>query len=818
MATPGEKRAIAVDAKMGQSMRVTQIDQGWEFRLSSPGPGFHRPNSPAEVWRQATVPGCVHDDLIRCGVIADPFQKEFEAGCQWVGEEDWTYRTTFHWTPNALRRRILRFEGLDTVCSIHLNGEEIARHENMFLPLEVDVSDTLIEGENEIEVRFQSAVRVGIERRKAYVEENGIAWDTNFFDERAFVRKAQYMSGWDWGPRLVSCGIWRPIELLEFESRITSFTVFQELLEGGAFRVWSETHLEAEADLETSFDGKSYKGDFDVVVQEPKLWWPNGEGEPFLYEATSRLDSGDEVSKRIGLRTIRLVREPDEQGESFEFEVNGRRVWSRGANWIPNDSFPSRLNVENYRTQLEICRDLGMNMLRVWGGGLYESDAFYDSCDELGLMVWQDFPYACSYYPDSPEYCEKAAQEAEFHVRRLRDRTSLAIWCGNNENDVMWQSRWGGAEKSPDRYYGEVLYRETLAGVCARLDPNRPYIHTSPIGGHDVEKSWGDEHYWDVWHGRGDWKFYAESSTRFSSEFGFASACGPAAWRRADIEPSQALRTHSAVRWHDKTNKPWEVFRDMVELHYPASEALEDWIYYSQLNQRDALRFGIEHYRMNEPCRGTLIWQFNDCWPVQSWAVQDYARKLKPAGFELQRLYAPVLLSIRVEEDEVVLLAANDRPVSFVYQAELRFVSTDGKTLHSETVDVQLAPSERKEILRASLRDFEKNETVVSAAFASAAKSATWRTLAEPKEMRWQKPKLCLDEELFLRVEGLAYDLVLDYPDTGQPVAFESQHLIGSQAITFANDSIRIQRAGATSRIRARTLAGIEILEVAHLR
>ncbi|MCC2672892.1 MAG: glycoside hydrolase family 2 immunoglobulin protein beta-sandwich, partial [Armatimonadetes bacterium] len=655
-------------------MRTTLLHSGWSFLHLDPGPGYPQPNVQRQRWLPASVPGHVHLDLMANGVIQDPFVRLGELGCRWVDEADWAYRTTFHWTPDpSLPRRVLQFEGLDTVCEVSLNGERIAAHDSMFLPLEVDVTDRLREGENELRIDFRSPVQVGQERRAAYFAAEGLPNVLERFDERAFVRKAGYMSAWDWGPRLLSCGIWRPVALVEYAARIRSFTVRQEPLPDGRFRVWTETVVDGDAEVTLTFGEHSASSsstalqELDLVLDEARLWWPNGMGEQHLYPASVRLGNGQEVRKRIGLKTIALRREADEFGESFEFVVNGRPLWARGANWIPNDSFPSRVTVRDYHAQIADCRALGFNMLRVWGGGFYEAEPFYDACDEAGILVWQDFPYACCYYPDGPAEQEVARAEAAHHVRRLRDRASLALWCGNNENHQMWQEKWGVPTDHPPRYYGEPIYEAVLPGVVAELDPGRPYIPSSPIGipptgpqaGKVNSGGYGDSHYWDVWHGRGDWRFYLDSDARFSSEFGFASSCSLALWDRT-LVPGDREFEGPIVRWHDKTKKAWETCRGYVTDHYPEPQTLEDWVYYSQLNQRDALRCGIEHYRRGEFCKGSLIWQFNDCWPVESWAVQDYRRLLKPAGYELARLYADRLVSLVGAEGEEAVHVVND--------------------------------------------------------------------------------------------------------------------------------------------------------------
>lgn len=797
-------------------MHVTALDRGWRFRREAEGAGYWRPHAPKDPWRPAEVPGHVHLDLVRNGVIAHPFAAQYEGGCQWVDEEDWTYRLEFDWKPRPRgATRVLRFEGLDTVCTVVLNDEAVASHDNMFVPLEVDVTDLLRVGRNALEIRFASAVRFGEQRRTAYFRREGLPLDTAIFDERAFVRKMQCASGWDWGPRLVSCGIWKPVSLLEFDSRIVDFEVRQERLEDGRYRVWSESVVEGSGTLETQFDGLVTEGEFDTVVDAPRLWWPNGEGEPHLYPAAARVAGGDWREAQVGLRTVRLLREPDAYGESFEFEVNGRRIFARGANWIPAHAFPSQRAERDVAMDLSLCQELNFNMLRVWGGGLYECDAFYDFCDTFGLLVWQDFPFACSHYPDDEEAREALLKEARSAVRRLRGRASLALWCGNNENQTMVEGRWG-ADKSPPRDHGQSLFSEVLPEVLRELDPGRPYISTSPIGSpHDKDDcnagGFGDQHFWDVWHGRGDWVHYRESDARFCSEFGFASSCSLAQWQQVISEPTQWHHESATVRWHDKTGKPWETFRDFVQLHYPEAHSLEEWVYFSQLNQRDALRCAIEHFRSNGACRGALIWQLNDCWPVQSWAVRDFKGLCKPAGFELRRLYAPTVVCLRTDERWARVRVAHDGPRARRLTLGFAAMDTlDGRVFAAEEAHLELGPGTSVSALSVDLEDCEPSRTVVAAWIEGEPESRTLRTLAEPKDMQWRPPRFDArwdDEELTIGVEGLAYDLVL--ADPADPFNVRPvQMLDGSPALCPSGEILRIRCPRRPSLLELRSLAG----------
>ena len=597
-------------------------------------------------WRAAVVPGHVHCDLMRHGVIADPFVGENEKACQWVDECDWSYRCSFSWNAdNSLPHRVLRFEGLDTVCSVWVNGSWVAEHDTMFVPMEIDVSSLLVSGVNEVRVEFLSAARVGRERKAKYFAEQGLAEDTPNFDERAFVRKAQYMFGWDWGPRLVSCGIWRPVYLVESDA--------------------------SDKNAETS-------------IPQPLPPLP-------------RTNIGDTRG-----RGVSLVQKPEVDGASFEFFVDGKPFYALGANWIPDHSFPSQIPRERYRERLQQAKDLGINMLRVWGGGIYEDDAFYELCDELRILVWQDFMFACSYYPDLEAWQEGIREEAESQICRLRRHPCIAIWCGNNECHQVWQDGWGGKDKQPSRFHGEVLYHEILRHAVERLDPGRPYWPGSPFGsGYCNSGKDGDQHYWDVWHGRGDWTYYKESDARFCSEFGFMSSPSAATWSRTGVQVS-APKLDVIARAHNKTGKPFEIIESLVELHYPHAESLDEWSYYTQLNQRDALRAAIEHFRFSGRCRGALLWQLNDCWPVESWSVLEFEGRKKAAAFELSRLFAPLLLRIQEEGGEAVLSACLQNASSGVAgEAMVQAIDLlSAEVIGEKRVHVELQPESMLECLR----------------------------------------------------------------------------------------------------------------------
>ena len=863
----------------------TTIGSGWEFLqtdLEGKKVGF----SPTE-WLPADVPGHIHLDLMANGVIPDPFVGMQEIGVQWVDEKDWSYRTTFAWSPkDGAPRRVLRFNGLDTVCTVRLNGVVIATHDDMFLPLEVDVTD-LLRPENELRIDFESATRVGEARRVAFLAQNGLPEAVDRFDDRSFVRKAQYMYGWDWGPRLVSCGIWQSVELLEFAARLLDVHVVRTPDGEGGWDLTVTSTVEGEGvALHTMLDweGEPFlapDGTYGIQGNEEAedgvaAWTPDdpdasrlelvtivvpqdvaqrlidaveeaGEDEDWT-ETTTILDDepdatgaarmigavlgglspqpplGDEPvgeggildfkKTRCDVGTVRLLRERDEWGESFEFELNGKRIWARGANWIPDDNFPARITRAKLREGLERCKAMGFNMLRVWGGGLYESDDFYDLCDELGLLVWQDFPFACAFYPDDEAAQEVVRAEAEANVRRLRNHPCLALWCGNNENHEMFYNRWSG-DRTPERYWGLELYDGTLPDVVDALDEGRSYIASSPIGTPPDEQVedpkrrgpnadlWGDQHNWDVWHGRGDWRHYTDSKGRFSSEYGFASSCGLPAWAAAGVAPGDPFRS-PMTRWHDKTGKGYETFIGYVELHYPPSATVEDWTYYSQLNQRDALRHGIEHYRRSAFCRGSLVWQVNDCWPTQSWAMVDSLGHRKALGYESTRLYAEHGIQIVREDDTIRLFAFNDGTDAIRDLAVLRAVHlTTGEVLKEWSARVEIAPDGREKALEADAGAYPGPDVLLVARWAG---DETWRLFTEPKLARFAPPTALVvstagDGYVEIRTDTPLVDLWLTVEGSVAP--FDENFVTVAEPGVF-----RVATRMPISNLAARSLAG----------
>ena len=820
------------------------LSTGWRLR-EVPREGMPAHNQ--LPWLPAQVPGCVHLDILRAGVIPDPLSRMHERDVAWVDESDWVYETTFTVADPPPPCAYLHFHGLDTLAEIALNGEELGRTECMFIPHEFPVGGRLKAGENVLRVTFQSVRRIGQARQAAWNAGGNDTlpghWDN--WDERAFVRKAQYQYGWDWGPVLRGCGIWRPVELITVPvARILDWKHSVEFTDDDKAVVTVTAEVErapGQEDTPLTFTlrvgGKEETitapvrngyASAMITIDNPRRWQPNGYGKAVIYKLLMSLaDVSSKLDERfapIGLRTIELIQEADHdgKGEGFKFRVNGTDIYAKGANWIPDHSFPSQITNMRLWKRIKQARDAGFTMLRIWGGGFYESEDFYRLCDQMGILVWQDFPYGCSYYPDTGEYADLARVEATAAVKRIRNHASLALWCGNNENHTMFESNWTGTR--PPRLLGEHLYHDILPAVVAAEDPQTPYWPGSPYGGPAGDSNsadFGDCHNWDVWHGRGDWVHYVENDSRFCSEFGFASSCGLAAWDEC-LAPQDRHPHSPVVRWHDKTRKGYETYLGYIALHFPEAQTLEDLVYYSQLNQAEALKFGVEHYRRRKGRNwGTLFWQLNDCWPVQSWAVIDSTGEPKAAYFACKKFYAPVLLSLVRDGEEVLAHLVSDLLTPLSGTITFTVATLDGETLSEETAKVGVDANAAALAASFSLLEAPGREREVYVYAHFTADDGTTADnvllLCEPKDLQTAAPGLTLDVAedegrltLTVSAKKFAPYVWLRRTDNG-PLAGLSDNFFHlrpgeTRTLTVAKGSGRETADDLRGRITARTL------------
>jgi beta-mannosidase len=670
------------------------------------------------------VPGDVHRTLIAAGRIPDPFYGSNESACAWMEEREWWYRVAFDNNSPGQQRQRLTFHGLDTFATVYLNGQPIGEHHNMFRPASFDVD--LAVGPNVLALRFDPP----LERIKGKTLS---AWGRN--PERTAMRKAQFGYGWDWGPRLPTIGIWQPVDLqplaavarldgvhfytLEVRNDRAAVGVRVEIepLQADAtgltahIRLVSPAGDVAESDLELNgAEATAYFG-----LDHPSLWWTHELGEPALYELTVTLLHGaspiDTRHQRVGVRTLMLDQapDPDERGTRFfRFVLNDVPIFAKGADWVPCDSFVGTVPLARYTSLLDQARDANMSMLRIWGGGIYEHDHFYDECDRLGLLVWQDFMFACAMYPeDDPDFMSEVDAEARFQVRRLRSHACLAVWCGNNENQWLHERTYWEQPELPA--YGALYYDQVLPRAVADLDGHTPYWPGTPYGGSDHNsREEGNVHNWEVWHGNFPRRFgepprhenspaavsyrrYAEDLGRFISEFGMHAA--PVAETLWSVIPPEERYLHSPLLdWHNKDN-PKNKGDNLLLATTGLPLDVEQYILFSQIAQAEGLKFGIEHFRRRKPhCSGTLVWQFGDCWPVLSWSVLDYYGVAKASYHYLQRVYAPLLASFKRTDDAVELWLTNDLPRAVSDQLTVRLGTFDGGLAWQASREVSVEP------------------------------------------------------------------------------------------------------------------------------
>ena len=641
--------------------------------------------APAAV--PAQVPGCVHTDLLGAGLIPDPFVDDNEVRLSWIGRADWEYETSFDWTSGGEERIDLVCEGLDTVARVELNGTEIGRTQNMHRAYRFDAAGALREGSNVLRVGFASAYGYAQAMAERLGPRPG-AYDQPF----NFIRKMACNFGWDWGPTLVTAGIWRPIGLQAWSTaRMARVRPLVTVADQTGTVAGSEGRVEVHVDLErtaptplvltVAVDDVQVRFPIDadastavgrLTVPDVRRWWPRGLGDQARYPLTVTLSTKDgrpldEWHRHIGFRTVRLDTTPDTHGTPYTLVVNDVPVFVRGVNWIPDDTFPSRITRERLATRLQQAADANVNFLRIWGGGRYESDDFYDIADSLGLMVGQDFLFACAAYPEEPPFPAEVEAEARDQVVRLAPYPSLVWWTGNNEN--LWGFEdWDWKGPLAGRTWGAGYYFDLLPRVVAELDPTRPYWPGSPYSGrddvHPNDPAHATMHIWDVWNTH-DYTRYREYSPRFVAEFGYQAPATYATLRRA-IADSPLEPDSPGMRHHQKADDGAGKLARGLAAHLPEPRDFDDWHYLTQVNQARAIQLGVEHFRSLRPlCMGAIVWQLNDCWPVTSWAAIDSDGREKPLWYALRRAFADRLLTIEPRRDgtgaeELALVAVND--------------------------------------------------------------------------------------------------------------------------------------------------------------
>lgn len=770
-------------------VKTKLLHDGWKFRRADEEDGL-----------PASIPGCVHTDLLKNGIIEDPFYGTNEHRLQWIDKKDWMYETSFDASDVYGESSIyLVFDGLDTYCNVYLNGALILKADNMFRQWRVEVKSHLKEGNNGLQVVFRSPIHEDLPKLEQLEYKLPAPNDQSELgglgDKRVsvFARKAPYHYGWDWGPRFVTSGIWREVRVEAWTGlRLADLYIRQDEISAENAALTAIAEVEADAEyrglLKISTGAETWETVADLkpgvqsiqlklVIKEPKLWWSRGLGDQHLYHFEAVLQAkeapwSDTLSVRTGLRNARLVRENDAYGTSFYIELNGVPVFAKGANHIPGDSFITEMTRERYRHEIESAALANMNMLRVWGGGIYEQHDFYELCDEYGIMVWQDFMFACSMYPGDEAFLNNVREEAEYNVKRLRNYPSVVLWCGNNEIDSAWSEfndklGWGWrkefSRKQQQKLWQdyEDIFHVILPQAVDKMLQGIPYWPSSPmqevtgdINQHALTQSTrGDIHYWGVWHNKEPFENYNVHIGRFMSEYGFQSF--PEYNTVVSYAEEGDLQLESEVMMaHQKNGMGNRLIKSYMDNYMRQPKDFPSFLYMSQVLQAEAMKMAIQaHRRRKGFCMGSLYWQINDCWPVASWAGMDYTGRWKATHYYAKRSFSDVLLSIDgASKDTLTIYAVSDllQPLSGTLQVSL--TDFDGKLLHESNYSVNADANSSTQLLALSKKELLKGADRKSVVVSAVLNAGEERVQADPyyfvpfKDMALHKANIKINE------------------------------------------------------------------------
>ena len=698
------------------------IDLGGRFTLTAPERG----------WRgEIDLPGDVHTALLDAGEIPDPYFGQNEDEVAWVYNSPWTVERTFD-VPAEMAEGFLTLtlSEVDCIATVLLNGEPIAETQNQFIRYDIDVTGKVRAGQNILTIAFAAVPDVAQTRADAHPFAIPYAAMNQKVAHLNFVRKTACHAGWDWGICLMPIGVYGRMELRRSPLARTESVQVDQRHENGAVTLEIKTRVHAFADGEVTlrhhFNGQTIGGPVAVrsgenvlthtlVVHEPKLWWPNGQGEQPLYELDSDLD-GEVTTRKIGLRKLEWVVEPDAVDHSFKCRINGRDITMMGANWIPADAIPSRITPENVRDLLESAKAANYNMLRVWGGGQYERDWFYDLCDELGILIWQDFMFSCMPYPSDRDFLSDVAVEITQQVRRLSHHASIAIWCGDNE--VIGSLNWYPETKANrDRHIANYdRMSKLLSDIVADEDPQRRFWPSSPsLGYMDFADGWhidtrGDMHFWDVWHSAKPFEHYRTVRPRFASEFGFQSFTSMNVIE-CFTEPGDRNPSSPVMETHQRNDGGNARILETMCRYFRFPKGFEEMVFLSQVQQGLAIKTAIEFWRSTKPrCMGTLYWQINDIWPVASWSSLDYGGQWKLLHYLARRFFAPINVVAVPEGDTIVIKGMNDGPSEQAISLAVLLVDMAGEAKPLHKLDFSLGRESASELARIPLQEIGPNQ------------------------------------------------------------------------------------------------------------
>ncbi len=660
-----------------------------------------------DIWRKAKVPGNNFSDLLSYNLIPEPFYGTNEDSIQWVSKKDWIYKSNFSLNTNFLdaNKHSIIFNGLDTYAKVILNDSIILRADNMFRRWVIPLKGILKE-RNNIEIHFQKTSEQEI------IKENQLGYKLPG-GGKVHTRKAGFHYGWDWGPKIKVSGIWRPIEIKAHKiSEIKDLYIEQKNISDSI----ADLKLHFELDVlenslfqisinELTYDIQLNKGlqniALDYTILKPELWWPHGYGKQKLYDIQASLKKNnvtlESINKKVGLRTIQLNTSKDSIGKNFFFEINGEPIFMKGANYIPQDNFQNNVSEDKYRKILQQVVAANMNMIRVWGGGIYEEDILYNLCDSLGILVWQDFMFACAMYPDNNEFLENVRLEAIDNIKRLRNYSSIILWCGNNEIAEAWQN-WGWQNyRSKDEIQKISLGYKKLFGQILPFEVKRltnlPYWESSPQLGRGDENHHleGDVHYWGVWHDAQPFSTFEKKVPRFMSEFGFQSFPELSTIKKFSKEEDWFLDSKVMLS-HQKHPRGNSLIQEYMKREYNQPKDFHKFIYASQVLQAEGMRIGLEAHRRSQPyCMGTLYWQLNDCWPVASWSSIDYYGNWKALHYVAKDVFSPLALSISNNKTKYSVWVMSDKRQNITDTLFINSYDLDGiKTQKTRKINIDL--------------------------------------------------------------------------------------------------------------------------------
>ena len=720
----------------------------------------------------ATVPGNIHTDLLSHKLIPNPYESTNENKVKWVENQDWQYNCKFIINEKDLSNNNvdLNFEGLDTYASIYINDNLLSETDNMFREWSFNIKPYIKIGSNNLKIVFKSAVKYALSKEKKL----------NYTlpgDEKVFTRKAQYQYGWDWGPRLVTCGIYKPVSIrLWNNTNIRSTRFFLKSINDSVANCEFITHISNSKkqsvclNLSYSLNNTKtkYQKQYNLTLEEgenndtlllqikqPKKWWPNGEGEQNLYTVSLSMPNSNSYDFKIGLRTVELVRDKDSIGESFYFKINGRSVFMKGANYIPEDNFIARTPSKKTKELLALVKNARMNMLRVWGGGNYPSTEFLNACDELGLLVWQDMMFACAMYPGDSGFIQTTREEIKQQITRMQHHACIALWCGNNEVDEGWhnwgwQKQYNYSKNDSAEIWNNYknLFHKIIPELITTYDDKRVYHPSSPTFGWGKKQSlhFGDSHYWGVWWGMQPFEIYNEKIGRFMSEYGFQSLPNLNTLKTVCSDSDLSLNS-DCIHAHQKHPTGFQTIQTYLERDYKTPTTFDKYIYISQLLQRDGMSTAIEAHRRGTPyCMGTLFWQLNDCWPVSSWSAIDYNNEPKAFYYDLKRLFNSQLISV-IKHDSVCIVSLINNSAQITKGLFILQIKTyDGNILYNKTLPVIITPNTSNTIIslkQTELENIDLTKSYIHLEYQTKQETISKNYhLSKPKEMQLKKPSI----------------------------------------------------------------------------